>query len=83
MGVHEGNTALAAELHLFDAACMSAGLEPAYVLLKDKRAYQKAWQDRRPALEVVIEHIGRSSKHAVGVQPASLGCVVLDCDEGE
>lgn len=83
MGIHDGNTALAAELRSFDAACMSAGLEPAYVLLKDKRAFQKAWQDRRPTVGEVVEHIGRSSKHAVGVQPASLGCVVLDCDEGD
>lgn len=42
MGVHEGRTALTAEMRALDAACQAAGIEPAYVLLRDKRAFQKA-----------------------------------------
>lgn len=82
-GVHEGRTALPAELRALDAACQAAGIEPAYVLLRGKRAFLKAWQDRRPTVDEATEHLNRSSKHAVGVQPASLGCVVLDSDDGE
>jgi hypothetical protein len=83
MGVHDGRTALTVGLRAFDAACRAAGIEPTYVLLRDKRAFQKAWQDRRPTVDEAAEHLDRSSKHAVGVQPASLGCVVLDCDDGD
>jgi len=74
---------LRADLRAFDAACREAGLEPAYVFLREKRAFKEAWQNLRPTLDEVLEHLGRSPQNAVGVQPASLGCVVLDCDVGD
>lgn len=83
MGVHDGRTALTAELRAFDATCRDAGIEPAYVLLRDKRAFQRGWQDRRPTLDEALGHLERSSGNSLGVQPASLGCVVLDCDDGD
>ena len=46
----------------------------------DKRAVSAGWQKTRPDLEAVIAH-ARSPGH-VGVIPASLGCVVIDVDEG-
>ncbi|SFC59276.1 hypothetical protein SAMN04488094_106182 [Tropicimonas isoalkanivorans] len=70
-------------LRSFDVACREAGIEPAYVFLKDKRAFKEGWQNLRPTLAEVLEHLGRSQKNSVGVQPASLGCVVLDCDDGD
>ena len=43
----------------------------------DKRPKAKAWQKTRPPLDAVLRHNG-----PVGVIPASLGCVVVDVDEG-
>lgn len=74
---------LRADLRAFDAACRGAGIEPAYVFLREKRAFKEGWQNLRPTLDEVLEHLGRSPQNAVGVQPASLGCVVLDCDVGD
>jgi hypothetical protein len=57
--------------------------EPAFVLLKEKRAFQKGWPNKRPSLKEVIAHLERSEKNSIGIQPASLDCVVLDCDDGD
>ena len=43
----------------------------------DKRPRARRWQEKAPALKVVLRHQG-----LVGVVPASLGCVVIDVDEG-
>lgn len=70
-------------LRRFQVACDDELLEPAFVLLRGKMAFQKGWKELRPSLEEAIEHLERSPDHNVGIQPASLGCVVLDCDEGD
>ena len=46
----------------------------------DKRAVATGWQKTSPDLEAVIKH-AQSPGH-VGVIPASLGCTVIDVDEG-
>ncbi|MEM7470972.1 MAG: DUF5906 domain-containing protein [Pseudomonadota bacterium] len=67
----------------FDAA-VKQGHDPALVLLKDKKPCQKNWRELRPTVKQVLEHLERNpSRNAMGIQPASLGCVVLDCDEGD
>ena len=43
----------------------------------DKRPRARGWPEKAPALEAVLRHEG-----PVGVVPASLGCVVIDVDEG-
>ncbi|MXQ07891.1 hypothetical protein GQ651_08535 [Alphaproteobacteria bacterium GH1-50] len=58
-------------------------LEPAFVLLRDKRAFRKNWPNLRPTLEEVLRHLRNSAANSVGIQPGSLGCVVFDCDEGD
>ncbi|MEM6563237.1 MAG: DUF5906 domain-containing protein [Pseudomonadota bacterium] len=59
-------------------------MEPALVLLRDKKPCQKGWPDLFPTTNQVSAHVRKKpSRHAVGVQPASLGCVVLDCDGGD
>ncbi|MFD1344280.1 DUF5906 domain-containing protein [Litorisediminicola beolgyonensis] len=70
-------------LRSLHSACRGAGIEPAYVLLKGKDAFQKEWPKLRPTLAEVLEHLGRSADNSVGLQPASLDCVVLDCDHGD
>ncbi|GAA5071311.1 DUF5906 domain-containing protein [Roseibacterium beibuensis] len=72
-----------AGLRSLHAACRETDIEPAYVLLRGKNAFQKDWPKLRPTLAEVLEHLGRSADNSVGVQPASLGCVVLDCDHGD
>lgn len=68
----------------FVEAAEAEFLAPALVLLRDKRAFQRGWPDLRPELDEAIRHVRTDpSRNAVGVQPASLGCVVLDCDEGD
>ncbi len=83
MGTHDERMALMANLHGFDAACASAGLSPAYVLLRDKKAFKEGWQKLLPSLDEVVRHLDGGPANTVGLQPASLGCVVLDCDEGD
>ena len=46
----------------------------------DKRPVSVAWQKTRPELPGVKEHAARGG--SVGVIPGSLGCVVVDVDEG-
>ena len=46
----------------------------------DKRPVSVAWQETRPGLSAVEEHAARGG--LVGVIPGSLGCVVVDVDEG-
>jgi hypothetical protein len=70
-------------LRQFHAACAAAGAEPALVLLRGKLAFQKGWPLLRPSLDEAIEHLRASHENSVGVQPASLGFVALDCDEGD
>ena len=68
----------------FVEAAEHQGHEPALVLLKDKRAFQKNWPERRPTLKQALSHLkADQSRNAVGIQPASLSHVVLDCDEGD
>ena len=45
----------------------------------DKRPVSVAWQETRPGLSAVEEHAARG---LVGVIPGSVGCVVVDVDEG-
>lgn len=71
-------------LSTFVEAAEAEFLDPALVLLRDKRAFRKNWPELSPKLEDAIGHLRKDpSRNAVGVQPASLGCVVLDCDEGD
>lgn len=71
-------------LRAFVEAADSEFLAPALVLLRDKQAFKRAWPELRPELDEAIRHVRKDpSRNAVGVQPASLGCVVLDCDEGD
>lgn len=71
-------------LRAFVAAAKRQGLTPRLVLLKEKRAVQKGWPKRNPSVDAAVAHVRRNpSKNAVGVQPSSLDCVVLDCDEGD
>jgi len=71
-------------LRAFVEAAETEFLDPALVLLQDKRAFQKNWPDLKPTLSETIRHLRKDpARNAVGVQPASLGCVVLDCDEGD
>ncbi|WP_299945241.1 primase-helicase family protein [uncultured Ruegeria sp.] len=66
------------------AAAMRQGYYPALVLLHNKKAFQANWPNLRPTVSEAREHILKDPKqNAIGVQPASLGCVVLDCDEGD
>jgi hypothetical protein len=83
MGTHDERMAPVANLHGFHAARAGAGLAPAYVLLRDKRAFEEEWQRLRPTLDEVVRHLDGGPANAVGLQPASLGCVVSDCDEGD
>ena len=46
----------------------------------DKRPVSAGWQKKRPGLEAVKGHAAAGG--LVGVVPASLGCVVVDVDEG-
>ena len=46
----------------------------------DKRPLAVGWQKKRPGFAVVEEHAEAGG--LVGVIPASLGCVVVDVDEG-
>ena len=46
----------------------------------DKRAVSNGWQKTKPSLEAVIAH-AKGAGH-VGVIPSSLGCTVIDIDEG-
>lgn len=74
----------AAQIEKLFAAANRQGFEPAVVLLRDKRAFQKEWPRRRPTIEQAIKHLKKSpSRNGIGIQPASIGCVVLDCDEGD
>ena len=50
------------------------------VLMWDKAPFEPAWAGRRPSAERVVEHMWEGG--TVGVQPGSLGCTVLDIDEG-
>lgn len=71
-------------LKKFVEAAETEFLDPALVLLRDKRAFKQNWPELRPRLEEAIRHLRKDpARNAVGVQPASLGCVVLDCDEGD
>lgn len=68
----------------FIEATERQGYDPALVLLVDKRPCEKGWPDRRPTEQEALSHLKRDpDRHAIGIQPASLGCVVLDCDEGD
>ena len=46
----------------------------------DKQPVSVAWQKTRPKLPGVEEHAARGG--SAGVIPASVGCVVVDVDEG-
>ena len=46
----------------------------------DKRPLSAGWQKKRPGFEAVKRHAEAGG--LVGVIPASLGCVVVDVDEG-
>lgn len=71
-------------LSTFVEAAEAEFLDPALVLLRDKRAFKKYWPGLHRRLDEAIGHLRKDTdRHAVGVQPASLGCVVLDCDEGD
>lgn len=71
-------------LEQFFAAAARQGYNPAFVLLKDKKPCQKNWPELRPTVKQAIAHLKRNpSRNAIGVQPASLDHVVLDCDEGD
>lgn len=68
----------------FVEAAKHQGHNPALVLLKDKKPCQKNWPELRPTVKQAITHLKRNpSRNAIGVQPASLEHVVLDCDEGD
>lgn len=47
------------------------------VLLNGKQAFWKEWQLKNPTIEQVTNHSGN-----IGIEPASIGCVVLDVDKG-
>ncbi len=54
----------------------------ALVLLNtEKSAFQKNWPKLRPSLTRCLRHLEEGGH--VGVQPSSLGCVVLDSDDGD
>lgn len=71
-------------LSAFVEAAESEFLGPALVLLRDKVPFRKGWPDLLPTLAEALAHIDNDpERNAIGIQPASLGCVVLDCDEGD
>ena len=47
----------------------------------DKRPIAKAWQKNRPEFEAVVRH--SKAGGLIGVIPASVGCAVVDVDEGD
>ena len=52
-----------------------------YVLCNpDKCAIAVAWQKKKPALRTVLAHARGGG--LIGLVPASVGCVVIDIDEG-
>ncbi|MEM1149858.1 MAG: DUF5906 domain-containing protein [Pseudomonadota bacterium] len=77
------NRELGADFEAFHQACTDRGFRPAYVLLRDKKAFEAGWPDLHPSLDRILRHLSSRAEHSVGIQPASLGCVVLDCDEGD
>ncbi|WP_425079711.1 primase-helicase family protein [Ruegeria denitrificans] len=71
-------------LECFVAAAKRQGYYPALVLLRNKRAFQTSWPNLRPTVSEARDHICKNPRqNSIGVQPASLVCVVLDCDEGD
>jgi len=55
-----------------------------FVLLKEgtKKPFQKKWPTNHPPkLPEVLKHL--ESGGDIGIEPGSIGCVVLDCDEGD
>ncbi|MEM9500599.1 MAG: bifunctional DNA primase/polymerase [Pseudomonadota bacterium] len=68
----------------FIRAAEAEAYDPAFVLLRGKSPFQKNWQKRRPTLEEAVLHLRRDPENsAIGIQPSSIGCVVLDCDKGD
>ena len=68
----------------FVEAAEQNGYEPMLVLLRDKKPCEKGWPDRNPTVAQALSHIKKNpTRNAVGLQPASVGHVVLDCDEGD
>lgn len=73
-----------ADLRRLTDAAKARGHEPVFVLLRDKKAFQKDWPNLKVSASEALQHIAKDpEKNAVGIQPASIGCVVFDCDEGE
>ena len=65
---------------LLSAAAELHGAGAHLVVLKGKRPLWRAWQRRRAPLETVFQHLAEGGD--VGIRPESLGCMVLDVDDG-
>ena len=71
-------------LRRLNEAAQRHAFQPAFVLLIGKRPLKKGWASLRPTVGEAIEHLNKDPlRHAIGIQPASLGSVVLDCDDGD